>query len=47
MDRACVFLKQTKIFCVIGNRDLIQLEITDGIPAGKHAGNAVQQTASV
>ena len=45
MDRACVFLKQTKIFCVIGNRVLIQLEITDDIPAGKHAGNAVQQTA--
>ena len=45
MDRACVFLEQTKILCVIGNRGLIQLEITDDIPAGKHAGNAVQQTA--
>ena len=45
MDRACVFPEQTKIFCVIGNRGLIQLEITDDIPAGKHAGNAVQQTA--
>ena len=45
MDCACVFPEQTKIFCVIGNRGLIQLEITDDIPAGKHAGNAVQQTA--
>ena len=45
MDCACVFLEQTKILCVIGNRGLIQLEITDDIPARKHAGNAVQQTA--
>ena len=45
MDRACVFPEQTKILCVIGNRGLIQLEITDDIPAGKYAGNAVQQTA--
>ena len=45
MDCACVFPEQTKIFCVIGNRGLIQLEMTDDIPAGKHAGNAVQQTA--
>ena len=45
IDRACVFPEQTKILCVIGNRGLIQLEITDDIPAGKHAGNAVQQTA--
>ena len=45
IDRACVFPEQTKILCVIGNRGLIQLEITDDISAGKHAGNAVQQTA--
>ena len=45
MDRACVFPEQTKILCVIGNRGLIQLEITDDIPPEKHAGNAVQQTA--
>ena len=45
MDRACVFLEQTKILCVIGNRGFIQLEITDDISAGKHAGDAVQQTA--
>lgn len=33
MDCTYVFLKQTKILCVIGNRGLIQLEITDDIPA--------------
>lgn len=44
-DTALVLLEQAEVFAAAGNRILIQLEITDDIPAGKHAGNAVQQTA--
>lgn len=43
--RAGIFLKQTEIRRVRVDRGSIQPEAADGVPAGEHGGDAVQQTA--
>ena len=43
--RAGIFLKQAEILRVRVDRGSIQPEAADGVPAGEHGGDAVQQTA--
>ena len=43
--RAEILLKQTEILRVRVDRGIIQPEAADGVPAGEHGGDAVQQTA--
>ena len=43
--RAGIFLKQAEILRVRVDRGIIQPEAADGVPAGEHGGDAVQQTA--
>ena len=43
--RAGILLKQAEILRVRVDRGIIQPEAADGVPAGEHGGDAVQQTA--
>ena len=43
--RAGIFLKQAEILRARVDRGIIQPEAADGVPAGEHGGDAVQQTA--